>query len=279
MERVTATRTRQDLELLARKIRARSLRMVTRAKASHIGGSLSAADILAVLYGEWLRISAAQPDDPLRDFFILSKGHAAAAMFATLAECGFIPERMTDTYCESGSQLIGHVTKNGLAGIEFSTGSLGHGLPVGTGLAYDIRSRNEINRVVVLLSDGELNEGSVWEALLFAGHHKLSNLVAIVDYNKIQSYGSIRNVLDLEPLAAKGAAFKWKVVEFDGHNIEEIRNFLSQVGSCDMPTLGLAHTIKGKGIHFMENELLWHYRNPSPEQLATALAALESEVK
>jgi transketolase len=246
--------------------------MVGAANASHIGSCLSAADVLAVLYAEVLRIDPSRPDWPQRDRFILSKGHAAAILYATLAERGFFPVEHLATYSADGSILTGHVSHQAL-GVELSTGSLGHGLPIGCGLALAAKRQKEAWRTFVLLSDGELDEGSNWEAALFAGHHRLDQLVAIVDYNKIQSFGSVKDVLDLEPLAEKWRAFRWQVRELDGHSLADLRDALTQTPfEPGRPSVLIAHTIKGKGVSFMENDLLWHYRAPDQKQLSAALA-------
>jgi transketolase len=259
---------------LARDVRSDALRMVHRASASHIGSSLSMCDLLAVLYGGALRVDPARPDWPERDRFILSKGHGAAAAYAVLAEAGFFPRDWLDTYCQDGSKLAGHLTR-GVPGVEFSTGSLGHGLPVGCGLALAAKRDGAPYRVFVMLSDGELDEGSNWEAILFAPHHRLDNLVAIVDFNKIQSFGSVDEVLRLDPLAEKWRAFGWATLEIDGHDHAQIAEVLSAVPrELGKPTAIIAHTIKGKGVSFMEDKLAWHYKSPNDEQLAQALAEL-----
>jgi len=261
---------------LARAIRAHSLRMVHLAKSSHIGTCLSMADILAVLYGRVLRVVPAQPCWPERDRFILSKGHGAAAMYAALAERGFFSAEWLETYCQDGSKLAGHVVHHGVPGIEVSTGSLGHGLPIACGMALVGKREGLDYRVFVMLSDGELDEGSNWEAILFAPHHKLDNLIAIVDYNKIQSLGSVKEVLDLEPMAKKWQAFGWAVREINGHDLKDIDDALMSVPyEAGKPSAIIAHTIKGKGVTFMENELAWHYKSPNAEQLLKALAELE----
>jgi len=267
----------QDTVNLAKAIRKRALRMVHRAKSSHIGSCLSAADILAVLYGKVLRVDPTRPDWPERDRFILSKGHAASALYAVLAERGFFPVDLLDTYCEDGSRLVGHVT-SGVPGVEVSTGSLGHGLPVACGMALAAKRRKLPWRVFALLSDGELDEGSNWEAILFAPHHKLDNLTAIVDYNKIQSFGSVKEVLDLDPLPEKWRAFRWAVREIDGHDLRQIEEVLTRLPlEAGKPSVVIAHTVKGKGVSFMEGQLAWHYKSPTDEQLAQALAELESK--
>jgi transketolase len=260
-----------DPSELARRIRAHSLRMVAAANASHIGSCLSAADILAVLYARVLRVDPADPKAPDRDRFVMSKGHAAAVLYAVLAERGFFAVADLDGYCSKGSALTGHVS-HGVAGVELSTGSLGHGLPVAVGMAMAARADGRGSRVFCLLSDGECDEGSNWEAALFAPHHHLDNLVAIVDYNKIQSFGRTAEVLDLEPFADKWRAFGWHVVELDGHDRAALERALCEAPVvADRPTVVIAHTVKGRGVGYMEDRLEWHYRSPNPEQLAAAL--------
>lgn len=260
---------------LARTIRAHALRMVHQANTSHIGSCLSAADLVAVLYSRVLRVDPTRPDWPDRDRFILSKGHGAAILYAVLAECGFFPIEWLNTYCQDGSQLAGHVTNHGVPGVEVSTGSLGHGLPIGCGMALAGKREGKSYRVFVMLSDGECDEGSTWEAVLFAPHHRLDNLVAIVDYNKIQGFGTVKEVLDLEPLADKWRAFRWAVREIDGHDYQETEDALASVPfEPGKPSVVIAHTLKGKGASFMENQLAWHYKSPNDEQLAQALAEL-----
>ncbi|MEW6250689.1 MAG: transketolase [Planctomycetota bacterium] len=261
---------------LARRVRAHALRMVHRADASHIGTALSMADLLAVLYTGVLRIDPARPDWPDRDRLIVSKGHGAAALYAVLAESGFFPPALLDTYCADGSPLAGHVTRHGVPGVDFSTGSLGHGLAVACGMALAGRRDGRPYRVFALLSDGECDEGSTWEAALFAPHHRLDNLTAFVDYNKIQSFGSVSEVLELEPLAAKWATFNWAVREVDGHDHAAVRAALAAVPfEPGRPSALIAHTVKGKGVSFMERNLAWHYKSPNAEQLARALAEVE----
>lgn len=264
----------RDAADFARCIRSHALQMVATAKASHIGSCLSAADVLAMLYAEVLRIDPARPDWPERDRFILSKGHAAAILYATLAERGFFPVEQLSTYSADGSPLTGHVSHK-VPGVEVSTGSLGHGLPIGCGLALGAKRKHENWRTIVLLSDGELDEGSNWEAALFAGHHGLDQLVAIVDYNKIQSFGSVKDVLDLEPLADKWRAFRWEVRELNGHDLPALRDALTHTPfQPGRPSVIIAHTVKGKGVSFMENDLLWHYRSPDQKQLTVAMAEI-----
>jgi transketolase len=262
---------------LARSIRIGTLRMVHRSRASHVGSGLSIADLLAVLYGLILRVDPARPDWPERDRFLMSKGHAAAALYATLAECGFFPHEWLETYGKDGSRLAGHVVRHGVPGVEFSTGALGHGLAVGCGMALAGRADACTYRTFVLLSDGECDEGSVWESALFAPHHKLDRLVALIDYNKIQSFGTVREVLDLEPLADKWRSFGWLVREIDGHDHCQIREALASAPwEKGKPSLVIAHTIKGKGVAYMEGKLAWHYKSPTDEQLAAAIVELEA---
>ncbi|HEX8890112.1 MAG TPA: transketolase [Pyrinomonadaceae bacterium] len=269
----------EDVKELARTIRAHTLRMVHKAKASHVGTCLSMADLLAALYGRILKVNPLAPHWPERDRFILSKGHGAAIVYAALAERGFFPKEWLETYCEDGSHLCGHIMHSGVPGVEASTGSLGHGLSIGCGMALAGKRAHEETRVFVMLSDGELDEGSVWEAALFAPHHHLDNLTVIVDYNKIQSFGSVQNVLGLEPLADKWRAFGWAVREINGHDYDEIIDALSHLPfERDKPTAIIAHTIKGKGVSFMEGELAWHYKSPNDEQLAEALNGLGEDV-
>ena len=258
----------------AREIRLNSLKMVHGAKASHIGGALSMADVLAVLYAEILRINPEDPKWELRDRFILSKGHCCTAVYAALALRGFISMDELASYGQDGSRLMAHISHK-VPGVEFSTGSLGHGLPFGCGKALAAKRGGSNWRTFVMLSDGELDEGTNWEAILFAPQHELENLIVIVDYNKIQSLGAVAGILELEPLRAKFAAFRWAVREVDGHNIDEIRTALGSVPwEPGRPSVLIAHTTKGKGVDYMENEILWHYRNPNDNQLATAVAQL-----
>lgn len=264
---------------LACNIRAHTLRMVHHANTSHIGSCFSMADILAVLYGGILRVDPDRPEWPDRDRFILSKGHAAAAVYATLAERGFFPKEWLEKYCDDDSPLMGHINHK-VPGVEVSTGSLGHGLPIGCGMALAGKEKKNPFRVFVLLSDGEMDEGSNWESILFASHHRLDNLTAIVDYNKIQSFGRVKDVLELEPLAAKWNAFNWAVKEIDGHDLQEIKEILSAIPfEKGRPSVIIAHTVKGKGVSFMEDQLAWHYKSPDDEQLEQALAEVKKELK
>lgn len=260
---------------LARRIRTESLQMVARANASHIGGSLSMADLLAVLYSDILNVRSEEPNYPERDRFILSKGHSCVGLYAALALRGFFPREELQSYGNDGSRLMSHISHK-VPGVEFSTGSLGHGLPFGCGKALAAMRQKKNWRTFVMLSDGELDEGSNWEAILFAPHHQLDNLVAIIDYNKIQSLGSVAEVMNLSPLIEKFSSFQWAAREVDGHDHEAIRDAFSTIPwEPGKPSALIAHTIKGKGIDFMEGNIAWHYRSPSEEQLADALKQLE----
>jgi transketolase len=269
----------EDTSDLARRIRQQALRMVTEAKAAHVGSALSIADIVAVLYGRVLRVDAARPCWPERDRFILSKGHACVAVYAALAETGFFPRSILESYCTDGSHLMAHISHH-VPGVEFSTGALGQGLPFGVGKALAAVRSGEDWRTFVLMSDGELGEGSNWEAFLFAAHHGLDRLTAIVDYNKLQSLGTVEETLGIEPLGDKLRAFGWAVREVDGHDHSALAGVLSaDRWTPGKPQLLVAHTTKGKGVSYMEDKVEWHYRSPSPELLAEALAALESTGK
>ncbi|HYL82296.1 MAG TPA: transketolase [Candidatus Acidoferrum sp.] len=269
------TQTQVSVRELAYRIRRHCVQMTSRANASHIGSSLSMADLVAVLYGGILRMDPARPAWPDRDRFILSKGHGCAALYAALAECGFFPVSDLETFYQNGTRFAGH-TMHDIPGIELSAGSLGHGLPVATGMALAAKRDGRSHRIFCMLSDGECDEGSVWEAALFAPHHRLDNLVVIVDYNKIQSLGRVSEVIDLEPLADKWRSFGWGTREIDGHDLAAIETSLRAVPfQPGRPSCIVAHTVKGKGVSYMEDQLLWHYRAPRGQDFDTAMAELE----
>ena len=260
---------------LARRIRVDVLRMVHRTRASHVGSCFSMADMMSVLYGKILRIDPCEPGNPDRDRVIISKGHSAAAVYATLANRGFFPREWLEHYAENGSLLAGHVSDQ-VPGIELSTGSLGHGLPVGTGMALAARIQGKQSRTFVIASDGECDEGAVWEAALFAGHHGLDNLTLLVDYNKIQSFGRVSDVLRLEPFGEKWRSFGWAVMELDGHDHHALAMAMDTLPIANgKPSVLLCHTVKGKGVSFMEDKLAWHYKSPDDAQLTQALNELE----
>ncbi len=272
------TLSKEELARLSKRLRVRSVRMTHGAKSSHVGSNLSMAELLAVLYGKILRVDPNNPKWPERDRFILSKGHACAALYAVLAERGFFPLEWLKSFYQNGAPLAGHASHATVPGVEISTGSLGHGLSIGTGMALAAKRDGKEHRVFVLMSDGECDEGSNWESALFAPQHKLDNLIVIVDYNKIQSLGTVKEVIDLEPFAGKWRAFGWSVREIDGHDLDQIDAVLSSVPfEPGRPSCMIAHTIKGKGVTFMENKLLWHYRSPQGEEYEAALAELESQ--
>jgi transketolase len=259
----------------AQRVRALSLEMVARAHASHIASALSIADIVSVLYHDVLRIDPQNPRDPGRDRFILSKGHACVAVYSALSVRGFIPESDLQTYGQDFSNLMNHISHK-VPGVEFSTGSLGHGLPFGVGKALAAKRRKAAWRTFVLLSDGELGEGSNWEAFMFAAHHGLDNLVAIIDYNKLQSLTTVEKTLRVEPLPDKLSAFGWEVREVDGHDHAQLTEALNEAPwKAERPSVIIAHTVKGKGVSFMENRVEWHYKSPNPEQLSAALKEVE----
>lgn len=266
----------KSLRQLAARIRLDALRMTSLGGSSHIGSVFSIADLLAVLYGAILRVDPKNPKWSLRDRFILSKGHAGAGIYSVLAQCGFFPAEKLDTHYQNGSDLSGHVSHKGIPGVEFSTGSLGHGLPVGTGMAFGAKLDGLSHRVFVLMSDGECDEGSNWEAILFASHHKLDNLVVIVDYNKIQSLKPVSETLGLEPFADKWRSFGWSVCEIDGHDHRQMKEILDRLPfEKEKPNCVIAHTTKGKGVSFMEHSVLWHYRSPKGQEYEDAVRELE----
>lgn len=272
----TAGHDSDRLTTLARRIRTDVLNMVRTAGSSHVGSCFSMAEVLAVLYGAVLRVDPEQPDSPERDRLIVSKGHAAAAVYAALAARGFFPREWLQSFYCDGARLAGHVTHKRVPGVEVSTGSLGHGLPVASGMAWVAERGTPRFRVFALLSDGECDEGSTWEAAMFAAHHKLDRLTAIVDYNKIQSLGRVEEVMTLEPFAERWRSFGWGVREIDGHDVSKLDHALNAVPfEAGRPSCLIAHTVKGKGVSFMEDRLLWHYRSPDKEEFQRALAELE----
>lgn len=249
--------------------------MVYQSKASHIGGALSMVDLLAVLYGSEMNYNAENPMWEKRDRFILSKGHSCVSYYAVLALCDFFPVEKLNEYGKDGSLLLSHATHH-IPGVEISSGSLGHGLPVACGMALAAKRKKESFRTYVLLGDGEMDEGSNWEALLFAAHFKLDNLCLIIDCNKIQSLGMTGDVLQLEPLKAKLEAFNWHVIRIDGHDHAAIINaFKSARSEKGKPSVIIADTVKGKGVSFMENTLLWHYKSPDEKQYNQAVTEIE----
>ena len=266
-----------ELIEFSQKVRMLTLEMIYKAKASHIGGTLSVIDILSVLYNRFLKINPKNLYESFRDRFLLSKGHACASLYATLSLKGYFEEAILNTYGQDGSILMSHVSSE-VPGVEFSTGSLGHALPVGVGIALAGKRKKENWKTVVLISDGELDEGSNWEAFLMAPHLKLENLYVIIDYNKIQALGNTNEVINLEPLEDKFKSFGWEIRRVNGHNHIDIYNALISLekSSNFKPKLLLADTVKGKGISFMENKLLWHYHSLSEEEYKQAMEELDN---
>lgn len=247
---------------LAWLIRRHGIEMTHLSGGSHIASILSVADIVAVLYSDVLRFDPRDPKLPDRDRFILSKGHAGAAIYAALAEKGFFDVEQLKTHYQNGSILSGHVSHKGVRGVEFSTGSLGHGLPVAAGMAQAAKLDGKNHRVYVVMGDGECDEGSVWEAALYANHYNLNNLIAIIDHNKMQSLDFCENTLKLSPFADKWKSFGWNVLDIDGHDHEALLDAFHRAAQSDRPTVIIANTVKGKGVSFMEFDILWHYRFP-----------------
>jgi transketolase len=259
------------LKKQAARLRGRVIEMSHAAQAAHLASSLSCCDILTAAYWSVLNIDPKKPNDELRDRFILSKGHAAAALYAALAFKGFFPLAELDTYCKDGGKLAEHPPANLLPGVEAATGSLGHGLPIGCGMALSGRIKRQTFRVYALLSDGENNEGSVWEAAMFAAGQKLDNLCVVVDYNKWQATARSNETLMLAPLADKWRAFGWDATETDGHEVGELATLMQKVpNGSGKPIAIIAHTIKGKGVSFMEDDNNWHYRAPTSEEVTRA---------
>ncbi|MBI2906128.1 MAG: transketolase [Chloroflexi bacterium] len=272
---VKADYTLEELRLMARKLRRHVVTMIATAGSGHPGGSLSAVEILTALYFRVLRHDPASPQWPDRDRFVLSKGHAAPALYATLAEAGYLPVNELGTLRQLGCQLQGHPDMRLTPGVEMSTGSLGQGLSFGIGAALAGRLDKRDYRVYVLLGDGECDEGQVWEAAMAAAHFKLDNLIAIVDRNELQLDGCTADIMDLEPFAAKWRAFGWRVIEIDGHNIEQVIAALEEARSVEgQPAMIIAHTIKGKGVSFMEGNVDFHGRAPNESELQIALKEL-----
>jgi len=264
----------QALRDQARFLREETVRLISIAKTGHFASSFSCAEILAVLYGDTLRLRRGQPDWPARDRFLLGKGHAAVALYPLLAGLDFFPAEQLDTYTRLGSPFGDHPDMRRIPGIDFSSGSLGHALSVGLGMALAARLHQLDYRVHVLLGDGELHEGQIWEAALAAAHHRASNLIAIIDRNDYCLDGRVDDVIGIEPLAEKWLAFGWSVAEVDGHDVEALASTFRRLTDeeRDAPAVVIAHTVKGKGVGFMEREPGWHlgYLDPADEQRVLA---------
>jgi transketolase len=264
----------------ANEIRQRNLKMIHHAGAGHTGGDLSAADIVTTLYFGVLNVDSQRPDDPHRDRFVMSKGHSSGVLYTALAFRGFFPLDELDTYMQPLSRLNGHPDRTKVPGVETNTGPLGHGLPVAVGIAIGGKMDNAEYRIFVLTGDGELQEGSNWEAAMTAAHRKLDNLTVIVDYNGLQQGDLVANTVDLSPLHEKWRAFGWSVRQVDGHDHRELlHTFQATPFEAGRPSCIIAHTHKGRGVSFMEDRVGWHHRVPTDEELALALQELESELK
>ena len=270
----------RDPKTLAWLIRRNGLEMARISRGSHIGSVLSVAEIIAVLYTSVLNVDPRNPKKPDRDRLILSKGHAGSAVYAALAETGFFPVEQLKTHYANGSILSGHVSHKGVPGVEVSTGALGHGLGIGTGMALGAKMDGSQWRTYVVLGDGECDEGSVWESVLQAAQYRLDRLIAVVDYNHMQSLFSVEDTLALEPFEQKWTDFGWNARSVDGHDTEALKeafDWARENAGSRKPSVILAHTVKGKGVSFMENEILWHYRTPQGEEDEAALKELEAQ--
>jgi transketolase len=264
-----------DLDALARRVRGRLVQMSHAARAPHLGSALSCVEILVAAYWGALRVAPQRADDPRRDRLILSKGHAASALYAVLAERGFFPQEWLATFGQPGSRLPEQTSPGCVPGVEVATGSLGHGLSLGAGLALASRILGRDYRVWVVLSDGECNEGSVWEAAMFAAARRLTSLLAVIDFNRWQATGRSEEILALQPLADKWTAFGWHVTEVNGHDLGALQQAMLQWSQDQTgPACIIAHTIKGRGVSFMEDDNNWHYRIPTAEEVQAARAEL-----
>jgi len=264
-----------ELKQLALQARRYIIEMICAAKSGHPGGSLSAVEILTTLFFDVMKHDPARPDWPERDRFVMSKGHGAPVLYANLAQCGYTPADQLHTLRRLGSIYQGHPDKRFIPALETSTGSLGIGLSFGLGLAEAFRLDKSPARVYVLLGDGEIQEGQIWEAAMYGAYHKVDNIVAVVDYNKIQLDGFVQEIMDLEPLADKWRGFGWRTLEVDGHDIAALQSaFAEAAATKGKPTVVIAHTVKGKGVSFMENVPKWHGVAPTREEAELALKEL-----
>jgi transketolase len=269
--------TDRELQRLGVQYRRRVLQVINHAGAGHTGGSLSCLDILNVLYNRVLRLCPRTFASPDRDRYIQSKGHSVEALYVVLADRGFFPASELETLCRAGSHFVGHPTRK-VPGIEQNTGALGHGLSIGVGMAIAGKLDSRNYRVFVLLGDGELAEGSNWEAAMSAAHHRLDNLVAIVDHNQLQITGRTRDVCSNEPLDDKFRAFGWEVRRIDGHSVPQITEALTKPSTLDAPLCVVADTVKGKGVSFMEGNVKWHHGVPTDAELSQALSELDAQL-
>ena len=270
----------RELNILAYKIRREALTGIYNAKSGHPGGSLSIAEILSVLYFHEMNVDAKNPKNPDRDRFVLSKGHCAPALYAALAHKGFFPVEDIATLRKIDSYLQGHPDMKKVPGVDMSTGSLGQGICAANGMAMAAKLDKKDYRVYTILGDGELEEGQVWEAAMFAAHYKLDNLIAFVDLNLLQIDGDVRKVMNPTPVAKKFEAFGWNVITCDAHNVEELISAINTAKTvADKPTVILCSSVKGKGVSFMENEAGWHGNAPGEEQYNIAIAEINAKIK
>jgi len=263
-------------EELALRIKLKAWNMAYKAKASHMGGNFSVADAIAVLYKDIANYNPQNPQDENRDRIVLSKGHCCAVMYAVLAECGFFSAKELDTFGENGSLFSCHISAK-VPGVELSSGSLGHGAAVAAGIALNGKLKNKNYHVYAICGDGECNEGSIWEMIMFAGQMKLNNFTVIVDANKMQALGDTKDIINIEPMAEKWRSFGWYAIDVDGHNHDELRAAFRK-DSEGKPKVIIAHTIKGNGISFMENSLWWHYQIPFGDYYTTAINELNQQI-
>jgi transketolase len=267
-----------ELRVLALKLRKSVLAMIMKAGGGHTGGSLSSLDILVSLYFHAMRFDPSRPEWPGRDRFVMSKGHSVEALYCVLARAGFFEMSALDSYGSFDSMLFGHPTM-GVPGVEVPTGALGHGLSMGVGMAISAKRGGDIHSTYVLMGDGEQAEGSIWEAAMAASHYKLDNLVGIVDNNGLQISGRVDEVMSLSPMADRWASFGWAVIELDGNDIGRLIDALDRLpAKAGSPTLILAHTTKGKGVSYIENQAAWHHKVPTAEQYALAMSELDSAI-
>jgi transketolase len=266
------TKNVEELQAVARSVRRHIIQMICAAQSGHPGGSLSAVELIVALYYDVMRHDPSNPTWPERDRFILSKGHAAPVLYSTMALCGYVPEDQLNTLRKLGSIYQGHPDRRFIPSVEASTGSLGVGLSVGLGMAEAARLDNSPTRVFVMLGDGEIQEGQIWEAAMYGAYHKVDNIVAILDNNRIQLDGFVKDIMAIEPIADKWRAFGWNVIELDGHDFPAIQKAYADAAACKgKPSILIAHTIKGKGVSFMENNPKFHGTAPTKEEAALAL--------
>lgn len=270
--------TIKELQLQAEKIRKREIEIICIANAGHTGGDLSSTDVLTALYFQHLHLNVKNPSDPDRDRFIMSKGHSVEALYCVLSARGFFDDALLNTYGSVGTKLAGHPTRK-VPGVEMNTGALGHGLPAGVGMAVAAKMDHRDYRTFVLMGDGEQGEGSIYEAAMAGSHYRLGNLVAIIDRNHLQISGDTEDVMSLEPMRRRWEAFGWDVHDMDGNDMQQICDTLDSLDyNGQKPHLLISHTIKGKGVSFMENVAKWHHGVPTPQQREQAMAEIQARI-